>query len=248
MKLPWCPNECDLLSVVADAFIVDDVCEAWTLSDLYGRFVIEGHEIADGYIEHAVERLEQAGILEQQVVETANRMIVLYRLTEPYMESVHPYETWMANMAAKKTSKKTARKTGVERAAMRQVKIEPFRAELLCDLDDDEIKTRGQKLARLQGNIKMAEDEMKSEAKHRKAKIDEMKSSVSKLTAEINEGRALKMVDCERVFSYSTNSVIERRADDHQDITNRPMEQWELQLELPAGAQDDPDDPEPEEG
>lgn len=120
-------------------------------------------------------------------------------------------------------------------------KIKKDKASLPCELTDDELIAKGEKLSKQEIELWAKQDEAKKSAKTFKTLIDAMQKIVEGLVAEIDTKKEYREVECEWRYGVpheSEKSLI--RLDTFETVQIEAVQEWEKQ-------QDIDDDPPPSE-
>jgi len=104
--------------------------------------------------------------------------------------------------------------------------------ELAIMLTPDEIRERGEDLAKRSIEKGGLEDNIASLKADYKQRIEALDLAAGKLVREISERRQWRQVACTRMMDYANGRVVVVRDDTGEEIENRPMDSMERQREL----------------
>lgn len=143
-------------------------------------------------------------------------------------------------MAAKKTKKTTKKQQSEEKPP--NEKVERFTENLPVVLTDEQIADRANRSAHRVAERDHLEEELKAYNKDAKGRIAKVESEIRHLSDEVRTKTTYQDVKCERRYNYDTGRVIEIRNDTGVVITDREMNQFEIQRELDLEEKTDIDD------
>jgi len=95
--------------------------------------------------------------------------------------------------------------------------------ELTCKLNEQERLAAGDDLAKVMDSINSCEKEKKSITSSYTARLNELKSKADGLHLKVKDRVEVRKVDCEEVWDNNTATVIERRLDTGEVISERKM-------------------------
>ena len=107
--------------------------------------------------------------------------------------------------------------------------------DLIVKLNDDEVRTYSEELARVTTLQAEAEDEKKSVTSGFKDKIDRFIADSRTLARKISTRQELRGVDCEWVHDFDRCMSDLHRKDTGEVIDRRKLTEEEMQMSLPAG-------------
>lgn len=111
-------------------------------------------------------------------------------------------------------------------------RVTKINQHLTCKLTTDELLTKGQQIATAARDRSKLEDEKASNAKLFKEKIDGLTGDIREIANVLNSGEETRLVECERIFDYSANTVTTIRLDTFERVSERAMSSDERQLEM----------------
>lgn len=118
---------------------------------------------------------------------------------------------------------------------------------LPCDLTDQELLQRGQKVAELVAKKEALEAEKKDTASEFKAKIDRLESDIASIAKEVRSKKEYREVEVSTTKDYKRKVAETVRQDTGELVEQRTLTPAELQLELVQGKADKDKDKKGEE-
>jgi hypothetical protein len=106
--------------------------------------------------------------------------------------------------------------------------------DLIVKLNDDEVRTYSEELARVTTLQAEAEDEKKAVTSGFKDKIDRFIADSRTLARKISTRQELRAVDCEWVNDYDNIIAVLHRKDTGEVIDRQKLTEEEMQLSLPG--------------
>ena len=108
----------------------------------------------------------------------------------------------------------------------------PISRHLRCSLSDEEVAERADRAAHLLSQRDGLEEEMKSEAKSRKAVIERVEAEMRQASTEVRDHATYRDVDCVEVRDFKRGSVYVERLDTGECFDERAMTAEERQAPL----------------
>ncbi len=106
--------------------------------------------------------------------------------------------------------------------------------QFVVDLNEKEIATYSNELARVTSEQERLEDEKKSVTSGYKDKIDRLFLDMRTLARKISTKQEMRDIDCEWNFNYRQAMADLIRTDTGEVVAKRAMTAQELQMELPG--------------
>jgi hypothetical protein len=131
----------------------------------------------------------------------------------------------------KKPAKKEAPAKAVKVAP--EAKVERYVSNLKILLSQEEIADRADRAAQKLAERDAKTEELNAAKKHGKAVIDGLEAELRRLSNEVRTRSTYDLVECERVYDYTRNTLREVRLDTGETLTERPLTEGERQRELP---------------
>lgn len=114
--------------------------------------------------------------------------------------------------------------------------IHNFETDLYCDLTKDEVRERGESLAKILEDIRLEKEELKDLTKQRKQKMLLMEGRAKMLGDATRFHRELRQVRVD-VMTAETGMVNEVRTDTGEIIRHRKITEKEAQMTVPTVAE-----------
>jgi len=131
----------------------------------------------------------------------------------------------------KKNDKTAAAENGEENKKPR-IRRERYESELKCILTKEEVAEASDQAAHVLQARDAKEEDLKAHQKHTKGVIDTMEAELRRLSTQVREKAAWKMVGCFRVFDYEAGKYREVRSDTKEVLMERDLTDVERQQEL----------------
>ena len=112
------------------------------------------------------------------------------------------------------------------------VRVENFESMQKCVLTGDETVERSKEMAQLMSEIGSDEADLKAVVQEFKSRIAGKEARLGTLARNVQNGFEFRAVPCERVFDYACGLVSEFRVDTKERISQRRMNDDELQQDL----------------
>jgi len=112
------------------------------------------------------------------------------------------------------------------------VRVENFESMQKCVLTGDETVERSKEMAQLMSEIGSDEADLKAVVQEFKSRIACKEARLGTLARNVQNGFEFRAVPCERVFDYACGLVSEFRVDTKERISQRRMNDDELQQDL----------------
>ena len=117
-----------------------------------------------------------------------------------------------------------------------KLKLLPVQTQMLtCQLTEDEIRQRGQQLARVLDDISTERARQTSFKTEMKATIAGLESRSAALSSQIRRGEELRDVQVQPELDFGENVYRERRTDTDEIINERAIQEDERQEHLDLG-------------
>lgn len=104
--------------------------------------------------------------------------------------------------------------------------------DLLCELTDDEVRERGQKIAALELSQARSDDEEKSRRKLWKTRYEDVQSEIRELSHEVDSRRQLREVHCVIEWHMDSKREVIVRPDTGEIVESNPLTAKQLQSEM----------------
>jgi hypothetical protein len=105
--------------------------------------------------------------------------------------------------------------------------------EFVCSLTDAEVDDKRDNLVVVENELDYTKERKKSVVAEHTGYVKQLERERGDLLRAINSRSEKRKVDVQEEFCPETNSVVLRRLDNREIISERPMEAWERQQEMP---------------